>query len=278
MKFLFALSLLATTAFAEDWGAYQIVSVSAPEFVLEAVSGTKEGDAVSVNKPSNAANQKWIIQPKGDGWFWLMPASHPGLALTVANGEKKPGSKITIEKDTKSDAQLWSLTKQDNGSHAIEPKHAPGMGLDHLGGKKEVGAKVDLWQHRKGDSHLQWFVRPLAGSGIVEAKKVAVPTYIPPPHQARGHPSRPHRDLHLQHEQDLPRHRARSHGVHPGAVRRLQASVRLREDRWLQPAREDHDGATHRDQRNAGDHRCFCEAGLAASADEGHAGSAQSLL
>lgn len=181
MKFLFALSLLATTAFAEDWGAYQIVSVSAPEFVLEAVSGTKEGDAVSVNKPSNAANQKWIIQPKGDGWFWLMPASHPGLALTVANGEKKPGSKITIEKNNKSDAQLWSLTKQDKGSYALMPKHAPGMGLDHFAGKKEVGARVDLWQHKQGDQHLQWFVRPLAGSGIVEAKKVAVPTYIPPP-------------------------------------------------------------------------------------------------
>jgi gluconolactonase len=95
-----------------------------------------------------------------------MPASQPGLALTVDGAGTKNGTKILLAKDNKSDAQLWSLTKQDNGSYAIEPKHAPGMGLDHLGGKKEVGAKVDLWQHRKGDSHLQWFVRPLAGSGM----------------------------------------------------------------------------------------------------------------
>lgn len=165
---------------AEDWGSYQIVSVSAPEFVLEAVGGTNEGDVVSINKPNGAANQKWIIQPKGDGWFWLMPASQPGLTLTVANGEKKIGSKITVEKDNKSDAQLWSLMKQDNGSYALEPKHAPGMGLDHLGGKKEAGAKIDLWKHNPDDQHLQWFIRPLAGSGVAEAKEAAAPAYTPP--------------------------------------------------------------------------------------------------
>lgn len=172
--------LLGSSLLAEDWGTYQIVPVSAPDFVLEVVGDSKEGDIVSINKPSNAVNQKWIVQPRGDGFAWLMPASQPGLALTVDGAGTKNGTKIILAKDNKSDAQLWSLTKQDNGSYAIEPKHAPGMGLDHLGGKKEVGAKVDLWQHKKGDSHLQWFVRPLAGSGIVEAKKDAAPTYTPP--------------------------------------------------------------------------------------------------
>ena len=177
----FALAVFVTHSAAEDWGAYQIVSVSAPEFVLEAVGGTKEGDVVSINQPNNAANQKWIIQPKGEGWFWLMPSSQPTLALTVTNGETKTGAKITIEKDNKSDAQLWSLKRQDNGSYVLEPKHAPGMGLDHLGGKKQVGAKVDLWQHKSGDQHLQWFIKPLAGSSVVQPSSAdAVPTYTPP--------------------------------------------------------------------------------------------------
>jgi sugar lactone lactonase YvrE/enterochelin esterase-like enzyme len=180
MKPLLLFTILASTALAEEWGTYQIVPVSAPDFVLEVVGNSKEGEIVSINKPANTPNQKWIIQPRGDGWNWLMPASQPGLALTVDGASTTNGTKVLLAKDTKSDAQLWSLTKQDNGSYAIEPKHAPGMGLDHLGGKKEVGAKVNLWQHRKGDSHLQWFVRPLAGSGIVEAKKVAVPVYTPP--------------------------------------------------------------------------------------------------
>ena len=71
----FLLSLITTAALAEDWGAYQLVPVSAPDFVLEVVGGTNEGDAVSINKPSGAANQKWIIQPRGDGFSWLMPVS-----------------------------------------------------------------------------------------------------------------------------------------------------------------------------------------------------------
>lgn len=177
---LLALSLLATVSFAEDWGSYQIVSVSAPDFVLEAVGGKSEGDIVSINKPAGTPNQKWIIQPRGDGWFWLMPSSQPGLALTVEGAGKKNGTKIVIAKDDKSDAQLWSITKQENGSYALEPKHAPGMGLDHLGGRKEAGAKIDLWQHNPNDQHLQWFIRPLAGSGIAEAKKDEAPKYTPP--------------------------------------------------------------------------------------------------
>jgi gluconolactonase len=179
-RLLLTLTLLSTTVLAEDWGAYQIVPVSAPEFVLEVVGESKEGDIVSINKPSNASNQKWIIQPRGDGWFWLMPASQPGLALTMDGAGTKNGTKIILAKDNKSDAQLWSLTKQDNGSYALEPKHAPGMGLDHLGGRKEIGAKVDLWQHKQGDQHLQWFIKPLAGSGIAEAKQDDAPGYTPP--------------------------------------------------------------------------------------------------
>ena len=175
-----ALALFVTTALAEDWGAYQLVPVSAPEFVLEVVGESKEGDIVSINKPADAPRQKWIIQPRGDGWFWLMPSSQPGLALTVDGAGTKSGTKLILAKDNKSDAQLWSITKNDNGSYSLEPKHAPGMGIDHLGGKKEVGAKVDLWQHKPGDAHLQWFIRPLAGSGIAEAKKDDASKYTPP--------------------------------------------------------------------------------------------------
>lgn len=173
---IFALSAFfcGQSLLAEDWGSYQIVPVSAPDFVLEVVD-----DSVSINKPANAPHQKWIIQPRGDGFAWIMPSSQPGLALTVESAGTKNGTKIILAKDNKSDAQLWSLTKQDNGSYAIEPKHTTGMGLDHFGGKKEVGAKVDLWQHNKGDSHLQWFVRPLAGSNVVQPSSAA-PTYTPP--------------------------------------------------------------------------------------------------
>lgn len=178
--FLLALSLFTSAVFAEDWGMYQIVSASAPEFVLEVVGGMKAGDVISIQKPNGSANQKWIFDPKGDGWYWVMPASMPTLTLTVTNDEKKNGAKITIEKENKSDAQLWSITKQENGSYTLVPKHAPGMGLDHFAGKREAGARVDLWQHKAGDQHLQWFIHPLAGNGVVEAKPGDAPKYTPP--------------------------------------------------------------------------------------------------
>jgi len=56
-----ALIGLATQASADDWGYYSIIPVSAPAMVLEA----PEGVPVTIGKPTGAANQKWIIQPKG---------------------------------------------------------------------------------------------------------------------------------------------------------------------------------------------------------------------
>ncbi|MBK8037973.1 MAG: RICIN domain-containing protein [Verrucomicrobiaceae bacterium] len=73
-----------SAAFAEDWGTYQIVPVSAPDFVLEVVGDSKEGDIVSINKPSNAANQKWIIQPRGDGFRRSFPATTTSSASSTA--------------------------------------------------------------------------------------------------------------------------------------------------------------------------------------------------
>ncbi|MES2595240.1 MAG: RICIN domain-containing protein [Verrucomicrobiota bacterium] len=174
------LPLFASLSFADDWGMYQIVSASAPEFVLEVGGGTKEGDAVSVQKPRGTPNQKWIFDPKGDGTYWIMPASMPTLTLTVTNGETKNGSKVTIEKENRTDAQLWSITKQDNGNYTLVPQHAPGMGLDHFGGQREAGARVDLWQNKAGDQHLQWIIKPLAGSGIARSAEPAPPAYTAP--------------------------------------------------------------------------------------------------
>ena len=61
LQLVIALALSAfgiTRSVAEDLAAYRIVSVSAPEFVLEAVGGVKEGAVVSIQKPMGAANQK----------------------------------------------------------------------------------------------------------------------------------------------------------------------------------------------------------------------------
>lgn len=178
MKKILLLSLLffVTALQGEDWGAYRIVPLSAPTMVLEAL----ESGGVSINKPTDAANQKWIIMPKGEELFWIMPASSPMLALTVAQGGTKNGTAMVLEKDNGQPWQLWSLNKLEDGSYTVVPKHAPTKGLDHLGGKQEPGAKIDLWDNRPGDKHLQWLIQPLAGSRVAEAKAEARPKYEAP--------------------------------------------------------------------------------------------------
>ncbi len=173
-----AFAFLISSADAEDWAAYRIVSASAPEFVLDASGGTREGDVVAGQRPADTANQKWFIEPAGEGWCRLRPLSGPGLALAARDGKAANGTPLVLETSRESDAQLWSLARQDDGSYTLVAKHAPGVGLDHFGGRPEPGARVDLWTNAPGDRHLRWFVRPLAGS-LPPAAEPA-PGYVPP--------------------------------------------------------------------------------------------------
>ena len=175
---------VTTQSHAEDWGFYSVIPVSAPALVLEAVdSGTTEGTMVSIGKPSAAANQKWVVFPKGDNLYSIKPSYSSKLVLAVAKGGEKNGTAIVLESDSGQPWQLWSLNKQDNGSYTLVPKHAPEKGLDDFGGNKTPGAQIDLWENKAGDQHLQWFIKPLAGSpipaSIAGADKGAT-AYVPP--------------------------------------------------------------------------------------------------
>jgi gluconolactonase len=181
---LLALSLAAfttTRVVAEDWGVYDIVPVSAPKMVLEAVeAGRTEGTVVSINKPTGGANQKWIVTPREGGFFTIAPAHDPSLVLAAAAGGAKQGTPIVLQKDSGQPWQLWTLTKQENGSYTIVPKHAPEMGVDHLGGDPSPGAKIDLWTCKPNDGHLRWFIKPMAGTGVAAVSPENPPAYEPP--------------------------------------------------------------------------------------------------
>ena len=175
-------SLLTLPAAAEDWGLYRLVPVSAQKTVLEVVdAGAGAGAVVSIQKPSEASNQKWSIVPAEPGFFTIRPAHGSSLVLAAADGGTKNGTPIVLEKDGGKPWQLWSLTKHENGSYSLNPKHAPELGLDLFGGRQEPGSKVDLWTYKATDAHLQWFIRPLAGSGVAAPKADATPEYQPPP-------------------------------------------------------------------------------------------------
>ncbi len=147
--------------------------------MLEAVDGAKEGAVVSIQKPTKAANQKWIVIP-ADGSIRVSPAQDPSLVLSVEKGGNKNGTPVLLTKDRGEAWQRWGMTKHENGSYSLIAKHAPEQGLDHFGGKREAGARIDLWTYTANDVHLQWFIQPLAGSGVVETKATDSPKYEPP--------------------------------------------------------------------------------------------------
>jgi gluconolactonase len=173
----------ARPAFAEDWGSYALVPVSAPGMTLEVVgSATDDGAIVSIGKPAGTANQKWVILPKDNGFVSIHPSNSTTLVLAAAKGGKNEGTAIVVETDKDQPLQQWSLKKNANGNYTFAPRHAPGMGLDDFGGKQAPGSRIDLWTYNEGDEHLHWMIKPLAGSPVsVGSNSVAeLGGYVPP--------------------------------------------------------------------------------------------------
>jgi len=140
--------LLTSPTFAEDWGAYALIPVSAPGMMLEAVgSGTTEGTIVSIGRPTGMANQKWIVTQKGNNLFSIRPAYSTTLVLAIEKGGKANGTQAVLETDKGEPWQLWALKKTENGTYNLIPSHAPGQGLDDFGGRQAPGSRQDLWDN-----------------------------------------------------------------------------------------------------------------------------------
>lgn len=160
-------------------GAYLIFSASAPAMVLEAVdSGTSEGTIVSINHPTGAANQKWLITPQGTNAYVIHPAHSPALVMAVAKGGTERGTRIVLEADQQKDWQRWAIKPTDAETFCFVPLHESQKGMDHLGGKVIPGAKIDLWTLNPKDLHLQWVIKPVDGSPM---PKLVDPTAEPEP-------------------------------------------------------------------------------------------------
>ncbi len=171
-------------AFAEDWGAYSLVPVSAPGLVLEAVgSGTGEGTVVSIGKPAGTANQKWVVTPRGRDLYSIRPSYSSTLVLSASNGGVASGTAIVLETESGRPWQQWQIKKNEDGSYCLVPAHAPRQGLDHLRGDPRPGARIDLWTNQPGDPHLRWIIKPLAGTAAPSASgavETSPSTYVAP--------------------------------------------------------------------------------------------------
>jgi gluconolactonase len=174
-------------AVAEDWGAYALIPASAPRLVLEAVgAGKTNGTVVSIGKPRETPNQKWIITASGKDHYSIRPSYSSKLVLAVSNGGEEDGTPIVLETESGKPWQLWALKKNSDGSYCLVPKHAATKGLDLFRGDATPGAQVDLWMNKPGDPHLQWIIKPLAGTlsavagGAGGAAETPESSYDPP--------------------------------------------------------------------------------------------------
>ena len=168
------------SANAEDWNAYSIAPVSAPGMALEAVgAGTSDGAIVSIGKPAETPNQKWVITPRGGDFYSIHPSYSNTLVLAIEKGGTKNGAQAVLETDKGEPWQQWSLKKNLTGNYNLIPRHAPDKGLDDNGGKRIAGSRQDLWELHPNDQHLQWMIRPLAGTGITAAT-AETPKYVAP--------------------------------------------------------------------------------------------------
>ncbi len=159
--------LTAACVQAQDWsGRFTLIPVSAPEMALEAVPpGTAAGNPVSINTPTGADNQVWVMTRKENAYA-LCPASAPTLALAVTGGGTNNGVPVVLEADTGKPWQRWTVKANPNGSISLLAIHAPTKGLDDFGGGAKPGSRQDLWDYNAGDEHLQWVLKPLAGATI----------------------------------------------------------------------------------------------------------------
>ena len=116
---------------AQDWnGRFTLIPVSAPEMALEAVPQVAaEGNAVSINTPTGADNQVWVMTRKENAYA-LCPASAPTLALAVTGGGTNNGTPVMLEADAGKPWQRWNVKANPNGSISLLSVHAPTKGLD----------------------------------------------------------------------------------------------------------------------------------------------------
>ena len=152
----------------QSWeGSFKIVPAGATDMALEATGpAAPEGGVVTLGKSSRAAEQIWVVQPKGNDLYTIRLESLSSLVLSAKDGGTNNGTPLVAAPSSDAPWQLWSIRRNSNGTLSVVPKHAPAMAIDDFGGSKTAGARQDLWTYTPDDGHLQWVLEPLAGAKV----------------------------------------------------------------------------------------------------------------
>ncbi|MFF3863301.1 RICIN domain-containing protein [Streptomyces sp. NPDC002209] len=110
-------------------------------------------------------NQKWGIEPAGEGYYRLV-AKHSGKVLDVAGGPGTADNGASVHQwEWKGgDNQKWGIEPAGEGYYRLVAKHS-GKVLDVAGGPgtADNGASVHQWEWKGGDNQ-KWRLDPIQDS------------------------------------------------------------------------------------------------------------------
>lgn len=140
---------------------YKIVNPNSGK-VLEA-DGAFNGARVKIRTDSGTDNQRWYVEPNGDGSYTIRGAVS-GKVIDASGSDN--GSHIQIWRNFGFGNQRWTMQANEDGTMALVAVSS-GKALDIVNGGTEDGTAVQLWE-RNEFAAQKWTlveVAPQAGGG-----------------------------------------------------------------------------------------------------------------
>ncbi|MGN2360525.1 RICIN domain-containing protein [Streptomyces luridiscabiei] len=124
-------------------------------------AGTANGTAVDLWSWAGADQQKFSLEPVGDGYYKIV-AKHSGKVLNVSGASKDNGGPVDQWDWAGVDQQKWRPESLGDGSYKIIAKHS-GKALTVAGGDTADGTGMQQWEW-SDVAHQKFQLRPLNDS------------------------------------------------------------------------------------------------------------------
>jgi hypothetical protein len=108
-------------------------------------------------KDTDDENQKWGLQPVGDGYYQIISA-YSGKCLDVEDRSTEDGANVHQWEYYSGDSQQWNLEPVKDTYYELKNKHS-GKCLDVEDRSTEDGANVHQWERNDADSQ-RWILEP----------------------------------------------------------------------------------------------------------------------
>ncbi len=131
-----------------DEGYYTINSKLNNNMVLDVAGGVKTNGTNVQLYGSNGTNaQIWYFQKVEDGYYAILSAMNPEIALTNSNNN------VNITKYTGIDNQKWAISKINN-NYAVITSKATGLNVEVASGNTVNGTNIQLGQNSGNDAQI----------------------------------------------------------------------------------------------------------------------------